>query len=528
MNASARLSLRAEVSAAVERGRSFNGQSMGTRRKYQPDAIDNSALELQIAHLGLESIAEYRSWCARHGFRYSRRRTPQKDQCERDYAKRLAGQQRLVLRKRQRRQTIELFVAAATRRKCGSDDWPPLLKILSRRFDQTCEIECRPAVDTKPLRRLMHQLVRCRAKLAQIDHLCRGGDHYHWLSLGQAVARVAAHAKSWIRPPEIWHPRSHNPWRQFASLVRHLFVRYGPMPHFFDHAWFAGRRLEGDRQRRWYIAVGSGRSIRHCDLPLPLTKRMAHHFMLAPKQCSVWQALRWGQVRGLGGDRQLARAFCEQQWRFIDQKHNDFWVTVIAWFVRYPEVERRHVESIVDYLHHQRFEPAYEYWGPDGREREPPPQPNLTMRGRTPPALLREVQRWKRASERAAHQRSATWERSPIDGCEIDEGSPDNGSHVRWRVRELLSRRELVAEGRKMHHCVADYAKDCARGHCSIWSLEQESCGARSRRLTIEVHRRSRQIGQVRGKANRDPTKQELRVVRAWASRAGLTMPSRS
>jgi len=59
-----------------------------------------------------------------------------------------------------------------------------------------------------------------------------------------------------------------------------------------------------------------------------------------------------------------------------------------------------------------------------------------------------------------------------------------------------------MTEGRQMKHCVATYVSSCARGHCSIWTMEVESMDGVTRAVTIEVRNSARMICQVRGKAN--------------------------
>jgi hypothetical protein len=54
-----------------------------------------------------------------------------------------------------------------------------------------------------------------------------------------------------------------------------------------------------------------------------------------------------------------------------------------------------------------------------------------------------------------------------------------------------------------MKHCVATYASSCARGHCSIWTMEVESMDGITKAVTIEVRNSALLICQVRGKANR-------------------------
>ncbi len=91
-----------------------------------------------------------------------------------------------------------------------------------------------------------------------------------------------------------------------------------------------------------------------------------------------------------------------------------------------------------------------------------------------------------------------------------------------WTLTELLSTKALVAEGRKMKHCVATYAHSCASGACSIWTLEVETFEGRAKVLTVEVQNRARLICQARGKCNMRPGEEHRGILRRWAENAGL------
>jgi hypothetical protein len=75
-----------------------------------------------------------------------------------------------------------------------------------------------------------------------------------------------------------------------------------------DAVWFAGGGHDADRRLIRFLQLGFGNNIRTADLPLPYTKKMAHHFMRAPSHLNVEAALRWGQVLGLGGNERTANA----------------------------------------------------------------------------------------------------------------------------------------------------------------------------------------------------------------------------
>jgi hypothetical protein len=97
-----------------------------------------------------------------------------------------------------------------------------------------------------------------------------------------------------------------------------------------DSVWFQGAAPEATVQQDWFRHLGLGENIRRADLPLPLTKRMAHRFMQTPGHFTTLAALRWGQVRGLGGDARLVHAVLTTRLagHFEDE---DFWAGVLRW-----------------------------------------------------------------------------------------------------------------------------------------------------------------------------------------------------
>lgn len=92
--------------------------------------------------------------------------------------------------------------------------------------------------------------------------------------------------------------------------------------------------------------------------------------------------------------------------------------------------------------------------------------------------------------------------------------------HADWRLRELRSPLEISVDGRVQCHCVETYISRVRTGEVSIWSARrgEERC------LTIEVRNRTREIVQVRGKRNRLAVPEEVGMLRAWASQAGLRL----
>lgn len=325
------------------------------------------------------------------------------------------------------------------------------------------------------------------------------------------------HRKKWLKRIEIWTAPARSATRQFTGLAEHLFARH-PVPAFMNEAWFAG----DPSHLAWYRHIGlTGSILGAPNLPFALTKKEARYFLLAPADYSVGAALRWAQVRALGGDPRTADHLRGTR---LEREfgHEEFWKTVLRFFVDNPMLDPVHYGPIVDFLHHRRFEGG-RVFEEEGVVREvPPEQPRLTMRGRTPETLLREVEAWHGRLAREGAAAGLRWRASGIPAFEEVSGTPEGRNMKVWRVRELLNGAALTEEGRAMRHCVASYARSCAEGASSIWALEREGGAGVEKRLTVEVSNASRLVVQARGELNRRPSPEETEVLRRWATQAGL------
>jgi hypothetical protein len=246
---------------------------------------------------------------------------------------------------------------------------------------------------------------------------------------------------------------------------------------------------------------------------------MAHHFMIAPEYLSIDAALRWGQIFGLGGNARLVESVVGT--RLGTHFDNDeFWTTVLRFFVANPILDPAQVGPIVDYIHSQRFEPE-ERPGALAAPTVAPALPLFSMKGRTAASLLRQVETWHRQLARSA-QYPVEWRACGIPSFAFVEGSEHSQSNKRWTIREILSSKALTEEGRAMRHCVASYARSCAKGACSIWSLQVKDRDGTRRVLTVEVRLPGRLICQARGRFNARASEKELQVLQRWASQADL------
>lgn len=475
-----------------------------------------------IRDLKLESPESYQKWCRENGFSDKLIKPLKQRREESRFAQDAAVRKQITRIKRVKRGLADIIADICANKIPPQEIEGSELQLLHQAVSNNQQTFGEPALKQKNLARLLQHLLRCHAKLFDANPAIPALGHAAGNTYIEALVLIAVHADSWHRELELWRPRSHNVRRQFASLVRHLFAQYD-MPAFFDGAWFTGRSNNASRFRRWYLRVASGQSIRTCDLPIEYTKKMAHHFTQAPDDVTIPQAIRWGQVIALGGDEPLARAIFGTRLG-SNYENDDFWITVIRWFIANPMLDRAQVGPIVDYLYDQRFVVRREMVG--DKEVHVAPQPNLQMKGRSPIVLLQQVDAWHRQLTRQANQRIINWNRSGLDEGKFEEGSLEGNNYKIWTIRELLSSKELQAEGKTMRHCVATYATSCVRGQCSIWTMEVESFSGTEKLLTIEVQNAYRLIWQVRGRYNRLATEKERHVVQRWASGQRLKFAS--
>jgi len=363
--------------------------------------------------------------------------------------------------------------------------------------------------------RLLGQ-VQTRTTLLHPTH--RAGDHRRQINDG--LLALALYHGDWLRPVESWRPDQQNSYPVFAALAQHLFARY-PVPACMTSVWFnlpIGARLP---QHIWYKHLGLGRSIRTASVPLRLTRAMAHLFTQAPHYFSAVAALRWAQVRGLGGDDALARVIVGTRLGKV-LENEGFWETVLEFFVKHSLLDRAQVGPIVDFLQHQRFEWREGVSSTGAFGKQPPPQPEFSMKGRTPASMSRLVAAWHRQLGQELQQPTLCWRHSTVKDFQMVEGSAELGNSRMWTISELLTNRALFLEGQAMRHCVATYARNCFRRQTSIWTMQIEHAKGRHRVMTIEVDLPRRVICQARKKSNQRPHGREMEVLECWANEQGL------
>jgi hypothetical protein len=480
-----------------------------------------------LKKLGFADAGDYLRWCACNGFARRLEKSEQDRRSELVHAlssgpgwrKLPAAGNQLKIRLRGEAEEIEeqIFSGQLSPRHVVEKEYQPLAKAVARVAGPSF------ARHQAALRRLF---AACRRH--DVGLFRYGGRPYAGCphsggrrsTFAEALALIAMDAQHWLRAPEEWQPEKGSHFACFRDLVLHLYVKHS-LPDFLLGAWFSQDLVEFTFARRVFLQIAAGHSIRTLPIGLCYSKRMSHFFLRAPMGLTVRQALRWGQVRGMGGGDRLARAVAASVLG-RDSSNEPFWASVIDWLIKHP-IEPAQVGNVIRYLDNQKFGAGNTvrcFRDHRGRVRREPmaiAQPGLTMNGRTPRSLLRDVQRFERQQDAYGRRSEYAWVESGIGSFVHQDVEGDI-----WTIEELLGDGALLEEGRRMHHCVGSYAEDCLRGGSTIWSMCQLTASGPSHRLTIEVLPSKREIVQARGFANRSPTDLEMAVLKAWARKADL------
>ena len=497
---------------------------------------EETVLRRHLGALGLDSVPAYLDWCRSHGFPATTRKSLRKLQgevrCARDRARKAVSALRETVGDDHLR-ALGLDSVEAYREWCRNRDLNPsqfkspgelkneqALAALNASRQQGGRVHAvierihAGTVGEGELKSVVLLKVRaafagladgereaCRLLLLHVerhaDLLSTAPGALRWgrspgNTLVEGVLALARHHGSWIGPVESWRPESRVQYEQFAALARHLLARY-PVPDFMDSVWFLEEGEEARRQKRWYVHIAQGGNIRTADVPVELTKKMAHEFLQAPEHYTVEEALRFGQVMGQGGHPALAEAVAATHLG-RSFEHEEFWSKVVQFLAQHPELEMKWVTGIVAYIHHRKFEPL---GGGD------PVEPNFSMKSRSVPKLLDQVERWRkhwtreaRASQAGGRDNDPGPQYAPYYVEERDRW----GNNLRWTIAQLTTARALAAEGEAMSHCVGSYADKLDK--MSIWSLKVQENDRVYHVLTISIDLQEGYISQVRGRFN--------------------------
>ncbi|MHA1948332.1 MAG: PcfJ domain-containing protein [Candidatus Thorarchaeota archaeon] len=486
-----------------------NKQKKEKRRvKAENKKLHNTCdIDEHIKNLGLSDHREYKNWCRQHNFRADIYK--KQADCKKELL--VVSRQKIdkVMRQdKKKNRSVKKNIAAYFKGNETTKEFVPN-PVLSIHYCGTSKY----ASDKDKMKLDFITHVNNNSKVFDAEDLpFENGQGHDFRNIPKVVCSLTDYANHFVRPIDTWKPKTHNIKRQLSSLFRHLFALYD-VPLFLDKVWLTHYTA----QRKLFIMAGKGENVRDpinktMKPPCRYSKKNTHHFLQSPDNYTIKEALRYGQIMPLGGDRRLVDTVCAS--RIMERSENEFWESVIRYFVQHPMLDRNQLGPIVDYIIYQKY-PLMA-----GRRVEAEaPQPNFSMRRRDPMTLLREVENWHAQIVKSTRRKALTWKRSEtIVPLSLEQG--DGANSRLWAINELISTRELVSEGKTMSHCVGSYDHSCFSGRCTIWSMKSYQKGKTVDELTLEIS--NNVIRQARGKRNTMPNQQQKLILKQWAQKNGL------
>jgi hypothetical protein len=311
----------------------------------------------------------------------------------------------------------------------------------------------------------------------------------------------------WLRSPSSFRPSGASLFERMASLLEHLLLAY-PTPRFL---YAAASNLDTLAQLRWLaylVVLGQGGSLRR--LTELASRRWPREWAAIPQKLvgCLWRVderlsprdgLMAAEVLRLGGSEVEYRRLAGVAAFMMDPSSSDdepgwleFWRATVGWLVRHRDaLDDESATAILIWARHMQIE--FRRAGL-----------SFSWRGRAVASALREATAY-RQSWYQPRSRSLSWRHHGLDWA----GRVDDDE---WSICELTTSAALLEESRAMSHCVRGYDHACFQGRTAIFSLRQAGC----RRVTIEMHLRSKRVVQAKRAFNAEPSAVELSVIERW------------
>jgi PcfJ-like protein len=313
----------------------------------------------------------------------------------------------------------------------------------------------------------------------------------------QAVYNIVLFRPYWTKDFFDWKPYSKHANQQIKELAAYLFCKY-KVPDFLYQCFY---ETKSTQFIYWLIHIGTGGKVKEMtNIPIPFTQKMGHYFLQAPDKLTITEALRWAQVKGLGGDDRLAERICYSWISTKPYSHEDFWEAFIQLLANGGMFNINKTTELIDYVREAK------------RENE-----RYSLKGRTLKSLLRQSDVWH---QRFSHTKiNQVWKPCGIEGYRAEKKSEI------VMLEELTESRQLTAEGKTMKHCVGSYAFYCAKGKSAIFSLRKYSGGVLLDIIaTIEVSIPSQRVVQAKAKMNKPISDEARKYMETWATKEGLAI----
>ena len=328
-------------------------------------------------------------------------------------------------------------------------------------------------------------------------HLCKHSDLITGEDYIGAVFNMVRFRAYWINDPTEWKPGTRRAADQVRVLAEWLFCKY-KTPEFLHKAFYG---TGNDRYIIWFLHLGTGGRVKELtNMPIPFTQKMGHYFLQSPVKFSIQEAIRWCQVRGLGGESKLAERITYSWLGTKPFEDEIFWESFIQLLVKTGMFNHDKLTELIDFVREERrLNTSY------------------SLKGRTLQSLVRQSDTWhKRFSH---YNDNMVWKPCGLTGFREEK------KKELILIEELNETALLKQEGKTMKHCVASYAFYCAKGRTAIFSLREYSGGVLLDVLaTIEVNLQLKRIVQAKAKMNRPINDKAKKYMIDWAERQSLSI----
>jgi len=321
-------------------------------------------------------------------------------------------------------------------------------------------------------------------------------------------------------------PKSKSDKSIFKSLFLHLFVAYrlpAVVQNHLINILYIDKVDYWKRDLLFGLALGNG--LHHItSIPFDCNSKMNFHLCQAPDDYSIEQALAWAKLRSSNTGHRISNILAR---KLFKGNYTDWptWIPNFLGFVqRNPSITARQINSLLSFIVFQK-EQKYLLSFPEVSYKieVEPLFPNFSFKGRTISSALSMENKWKEYLQilRETGSKGAL----PLSTTQPFTYRSKNGKT--YTFRQILSVKDLITEGKRMHHCVATYSKNCLKKICSIWAVQiRFPKGLTKNLLTIELVETSKHLEQIQGMCNRNPSKEEMEAIKDWANKETLTICS--
>lgn len=311
-----------------------------------------------------------------------------------------------------------------------------------------------------------------------------------------------------IRDPKEWKATSYNTDRQIIDFCKWVYCEYEVPSFFFSlftsyekdrhMIFFVPGRKETEYEFffDWFLTITNGYPFAKATNNF-FTKREAHIFLNLKTSGTIKENFWLAKCVANNLSTKLTN-FVINRFSNMSYLWDSFWYEAVKFINRFEdEIEIQNLNDICDYLNsiHQRDK-------------------KFSLKDRTYSSLIKLSNEWHEEGHLKNFGNSnVCWVGLPIPDWEYIQPKTETV----WKIKQLLTSKELYQEGKIMHHCVATYVSQCHTGNSSIFSLRKnEFINSEEHVATIEVYR-PKQISQIRKKRNAPVDNEVAKVINRWA-----------